>query len=153
MEKTRLKNKLARFAKLIYLKIFRINSDPHKIAFGFALGIFTGVLPGTGPIAALFLAVLFRANRAAALLGSVLTNTWTSLIIFLLSIKAGSAIMGLDWHNVYSTFKVSALKVILPVIIGYLIISACLGVAAYAAVFITVKTIRRKVRRENIRRR
>jgi len=57
-------------------------------------------MPGTGPIAALFLAWILRVNRAAALLGGLLTNTWLSIAIFLLSIKAGSAIMGTNWQDV-----------------------------------------------------
>ncbi|MDD5669514.1 MAG: DUF2062 domain-containing protein, partial [Candidatus Omnitrophica bacterium] len=70
------KNKLARFFKFIYLKIFRINDTPRKIAFGFGLGVFLGILPGTGPVASVIVAAFLHANKAAALLGSLITNTW-----------------------------------------------------------------------------
>lgn len=97
-------NKISRSFRLIYTKLFRINDSPQKIALGFGLGIFLGILPGTGPVAALFLALLFRVNRASALLGCLLTNTWLSIVSFLFSIKVGSAIMRLDWHHVQDDY-------------------------------------------------
>jgi len=68
-------NKFRGFFQLLYLKLIKINDTPQKIAFGFGLGVFSGIFPGTGPLAALFLALILRANRASALLGSLLTNT------------------------------------------------------------------------------
>ena len=75
-------NKIREYLRLILAKLFNINDTPHKIALGLGLGVFAGILPGTGPIAAIFLALAFRANRASALLGSLLTNTWLSLVTF-----------------------------------------------------------------------
>ena len=142
--KKRIKNKLVRFFKLLYFKIFLINDTPHKIAFGFAIGVFVGILPGAGILAALFLAFLFRVNRAAALLGSLLTNTWISIVTFLLSIKIGSAIMGIDWHAAYNRSmifiknfhwaeigKASVFDIVLPLVLGYLVISFSAGLLAY----------------------
>lgn len=136
---------------LFYRKLFRINDTPHKIALGMGIGVFSGILPGTGPIAALFLALILRANRAAALLGSLLTNTWLSIVTFLLAIRAGSAIMRVDWQVIRDNWwvflrdfhwgnllKLSILKVILPVIVGYLAVAICLGLAIYLITLILV---------------
>jgi len=144
MKKLKSKNRLLRCLWLVYLKIFRINDSPQKIAQGTALGVFAGIIPGMGPIAALFLAFIFHTNRASALLGSIITNTWISLVTFILSIKLGSAIIGLDWVVVYQgwlnlirNFNFSdlltapILQVILALLIGYLIIAAGLGLATY----------------------
>lgn len=131
------KNKLIRLFKLIYIKLFRIHDTPQKIALGFGLGIFLGILPGSGPIAALCLAFLFKLNRVSALLGSLLTNTWLSFLIFPLSIKAGSTIINLSWQDIYSN------KVILPAAIGYLTISFCLGVFGYLVALIMLKQIKK----------
>ena len=138
------KNGLKRFFKLLYLKLFRINDTPQKIAAGLGLGVFSGIFPGTGPIAALFLAFVFRVNRAASLIGSLLTNTWLSFVTFILSIKTGSAILGLSWQEIYNEwnsllkgfhwqglFKSSVLKIILPVALGYLIIALSAGLLTY----------------------
>ena len=136
-------------------KLFKINDTPQKIALGFGLGMFAGILPGTGPVAAIFLAVIFRANRASALLGSLLTNTWLSVVTFLLSIKLGSAILGLNWHNVRqewfaffkgfhwsALFKLSILKAILPVVIGYILVAFCFGLLAYLISLIIIVKIK-----------
>ena len=136
----------------IFAKFFRINDSPEKIALGVGLGVFSGLLPGTGPAAALFLAFVFRANRAAALLGSILTNTWLSLVTFILAIKLGSVILKSDWHQVYQNaqglihdfawakfFKLSFAKVLLPVSVGYIIIGLFLAALSYLATLIIIR--------------
>ena len=136
----------------LYQKIVVINDTPQRIALGAGLGVFTGILPGTGPIAALFLAMLFRVNRAAALLGSLLTNTWLSLVTFFLSIKIGSAIFRTDWRDAYYNwvlffkdfhwvrlFELSIFKIILPVMLGYFIVAFCLGLLVYLITLIALK--------------
>jgi len=156
-QKRKILDRIYRFLKFIYIKLFRINDSPQKIALGFSLGVFLGVLPGTGPIVSLFLAMLFRVNRASVLLGCLLTNTWVSVAAFLLSIKAGSVIMRLDWHSVHASclqfikdsrrvnlLQLSTLKVVLPVIIGYFVISFVLAVLSYLAVVIMITKIKPK---------
>ncbi len=136
----------------IFAKLFKINDSAQKIALGVALGIFSGLIPGTGPAAALFLAFVFRANRAAALLGSILTNTWLSVVTFILAIKIGSLVLSRHWLEVYQKaqslvrdfhwgnfFKLSFLDVVLPVIIGYLIIGLFLGLVSYLIVLLVIR--------------
>ena len=151
-----------RFLRLIYLKLFRIHDTPQRIAVGLGAGVFLGIIPGTGPLVALFAAFLFRLNRAAALLGSLLTNTWLSFLTFVLSIKIGSAIMGLDWQIVYQNllettrefqwtelFKQSFLKVGFPLLVGYCIIGFCLGFVAYILALAVLK-YRLKIRKRRL---
>ncbi len=145
------------FLKLIYSKLFKINDSPQKIALGFGLGVFLGILPGTGPVASLFLAFLLRLNRASALLGSLLVNTWINIVTFLLAIKIGSVIMGLNWQQVYNEsllifknfhfaglFRLPVFKIILPLLIGYFIIALCAGVFAYIIVLVILSRIKRQ---------
>lgn len=152
MKKKENKNSVLR---TIYIKLFKINDTPQRIALGTGLGVFSGIIPGTGPIAALFLALIFRANRAAALLGSLLTNTWLSIVTFLLSVKVGSVIMKVKWQDAQqdwiqflkdfrwpNLFKFSALKIILPVIVGYFLVAFCLGLLIYLITLITITRIR-----------
>jgi len=140
---------------LLYQKLFRINDTAHKVAAGLGIGVFCGIMPGIGLIAALFLAWLLRVNRAAAILGSLATNTWLSIVTFLLSVKLGSVIMGLDWQAVRSDwlrflsefrwlnlFNVSILRIILPLIIGYLVVSFFLGLVTYLSALIILITLR-----------
>lgn len=152
-------NSIFRFFKFIYIKLFRIHDTPQGIALGLGLGVFLGIIPGTGPIAAIFLALVFRVNRAAALLGSLLTNTWLSIVTFFLSIKIGSGIMKVNWQDaqqnwiqflknfkVRDLWQLSTLKIIWPVIIGYLVVAFCLGVLAYLIALIIVTQIKHEPR-------
>ena len=150
------------FAKIIHFifsKLFKINDSAQKVALGVGLGVFAGLFPGTGPAAALFLAFIFRANRAAALLGSLLTNTWLSLVTFILAIKVGSVILKMNWQVVQQRtqgllknfgwakfFKLSFLGVLLPVAVGYLVIGLVLGTLGY---YLTLLIIRRNFQGNN----
>jgi uncharacterized protein (DUF2062 family) len=155
--KKEIKNRLIKLCRSIYAKLFLINDTPQKIALGFGLGVFLGVMPGMGPIASLFLASLFRLNRSAALLGSIMLNTWINFVTLLLAIKIGSVIMGLNWSLVYAgsisifkdfrfakLFELPVLKIIAPILIGYFVIAACAAMLAYLAVLIILNVIRRR---------
>jgi len=145
---------LKKIPGFIFDKLFKINDSAEKIALGVGLEVFSGLMPGTGPTAALFLAFIFRANRAAALLGSMLTNTWLSVVTFILAIKVGSLVLSRHWQEVYqkaqslirsfhwiSFFKLSLLDVVFPIVIGYLIIGLFLGLVSYLVVFLIIKRI------------
>lgn len=152
MRNRALPEKIGRFFKTLYLKLFRINDTPQKVATGLGLGVFLGIIPGTGPLVAIFLAFVFRVNRAAALLGSLITNTWMSIPVFLLSVKIGAMLTGLEhqeihrrWSVFIKDFRWSALldisiyKMIGPVLAGYLAISLCIGAACYIMALMLLK--------------
>src|SRR3990167_4692497 len=133
-------NKLKIWYQKIYHQMMEINDTPLKKSLGLGIGVFLGILPGVGPIAALTLALIFRVNRAAAVLGSVLTNTWLSILTFVLSIKIGSSITGADWNHVYreckkllndfqwrDLFNSSVFLILKPLFIGYTVVSFCIG--------------------------
>lgn len=145
-------NHLLRFGKLAYLKLVRINDSDQKVAIGFGMGVFLGVMPGIGPVAALACALVFRVNRASALLGSLLTNTWLSVVTFIWSVKAGSAMTGLEWQKAYQDwaellrgfhfpglFKFSAVKIIFPVVLGYFVVSLTIGFLAYLFALLIIR--------------
>lgn len=144
---------------LIYRKLFKINDTPQKIALGFGLGVFSGIFPGTGPVAALFLAFILRANRASALCGSLLTNTWLSFVTFIFAIKIGSAILDISWVRIkeewlcflqkfhwINLLQAPVLKAILPVLLGYFIIAFCLGLLAYLVTLLIITRIKHEPR-------
>ena len=144
--------KIKAFFSGLYTQLVKMDDSPQRIALGFGIGVFLGILPGTGPIAALALAFMFKINKAAALLGSVLTNTWLSLVTFVLSIKIGSAILGVEWTQIQQQsrdlmdhfswkafFDVSLLNIIKPLLIGYAVVGFICGCAAYVLVLILLK--------------
>jgi len=154
---TKITSSLLNFFRNIYVRLFKIDDTAQRTAFGFGLGVFLGLLPGTGPIAALFCAAFLKVNRAATLLGALLTNTWISIVTFLLAVKIGSAITGSNWQMVRQNlalllkdfhwrnlFNLSVLKIILPLIIGYVVIGLFLGIIAYCTTLIAITLVRKK---------
>jgi len=145
-------NSIRRFVKLIFIKLFRIHDTPQKIALGFGAGVALGIFPGTGPLASLFCAFIFKLNRASALLASLLTNTWLSFATFLLSVKIGASVLGKDSSETRlaikeviknfhfkDLFNVSVFEVLLPLLVGYLVVALCLGLVAYLTILIIIK--------------
>lgn len=145
-----------RLFKVLYLKLFRINDTPQKIAIGVGVGVFFGVVPGMGPFAALTLAFILKINKAAALLGSILTNTWLSIPTFLVSVKIGSLVTGSQyaevsraWAALMRDFRWSTLAetslgtIVIPVVAGYSIVGLIVGAVAYAATLTILKIAKR----------
>ena len=150
-------DRIKRWVRFLYLKLFRINDTPLKIALGFGLGAFVGVMPGVGPVVAIMLAFLFRVNRVSALLGSILFNTWVGLVALLLAVKVGAFVMGRNYQEIYAAatgifkdFKweklwdLSVHDVLLPIGVGFLIISACVAVLSAVVVYVIVVRIRNR---------
>ena len=143
------------FFHTLYEKVVKINDTPQRVALGFGVGIFIGNLPGVGPITALLVAALLRINKAAALIGALLINTWFGFVTLVLSIQIGCAIMGIEWHTVHAKFlvlikhfhfsvlfKESARNIILPFLLGQLVISFVLGIIAYLAALFVIYELR-----------
>jgi len=156
-KKRNIQEKFSRFLKLIYLKIFRLNDSPLKISLGFGLGVFTAIMPGIGPLIALLLAILLGVNRASAVLGSLLFNTWAGFFLFLFAVKTGALLMGLSYQEVYSSwsgliknfnwhnlFQATVLKTLLPIAVGYLIIALFAGIFMAAVVYIIARARKRR---------
>ena len=133
-----------KFSGVLYEKLARIHDSPQKVAAGFGLGVFLGILPGAGPIASLVMSLLLRVNRMAALTGSVLTNTWLSVVTFVLSVKVGSAILGTNWENVLEQcrlvmknfhwkdlFDQAVWEILKPLLVGYVVVGLGIGILAY----------------------
>ncbi len=144
IDKKSITQKTLRGLQSLYLKIFRINDSPHKIAAGFGLGVFLGILPATGVIAAIILSVFLRINRASAILGSVITNTWVTIPFFFMSIQIGAKLSGstpesikAEWILLFQDFhwaklmEGAAQKIFIPIVLGYIFLSLCAGVLAY----------------------
>jgi len=135
---------IKKFYRSLYQKLFLMNDSPQRIAIGFGLGVFLGILPFSGVVAAMALAWVFKLNETAAILGSVLTNTWLGLIVLSVSIHISCKILNLNSHDISfkftqllknfhwnSFFDVSILKLIASVVLGYLIVSVILSFLAY----------------------
>jgi uncharacterized protein (DUF2062 family) len=99
--------RVKRIFRYIYLRLVRVADDPVHVALGFALGVFIGVFPtfGLGIPVALFLAALFRWNKAAALLGTLLVNPLTTPFFWSLSGAVGALMLRTDTKSVLRSFR------------------------------------------------
>jgi len=108
-------------------------------------------------VAALVLAAILRVNKASALLGSIATNTWLSIPTFILAGKTGAIVTGVSYEGIRSDwalftknfnwgnfFNLSAYKIILPILIGYFIVSLLFGCLAYIFAIIAISSRKKK---------
>ncbi|OGQ59467.1 MAG: hypothetical protein A3J24_04325 [Deltaproteobacteria bacterium RIFCSPLOWO2_02_FULL_53_8] len=149
--------RIVRRAKLLYLRILRLDDPPERIAAGAAIGILMGVLPtfGIGGALALGLAFVFKANKAAAVIASAVVNPLTSPFFWTASIVIGSAITGNDSAAILAKFKgeeifTAAAEVSLVYMAGNALMSVIFTAGTY---FLTKKIIVRHRERKTAKRR
>ena len=137
-------NAIKKVCNSFYQQFILANDSPHRIAFAFSLGVFLGILPFTGVLAAVALAYFFRLNKAAAVLGSVLANPWVGLIVLGIAFNASCLFLNLSASDIQLKFQnlskgfhwgslidPSILKILGVVALGYLIVSILLSFLAY----------------------
>ena len=92
---------LPRWARYAYIRLVRINDSPQKVAAGLAVGVFLGILPtfGLGILIALALAIRFKFNKAASILGSLIMNPLTTPFFWTASSVLGAFLVNRDWHR------------------------------------------------------
>jgi uncharacterized protein (DUF2062 family) len=90
-------NRFRRTLKYLYLRFIRLRGHPHELALGMALGIFAGSMPilPFQTALALFLALLFKGSKLAAVLGTWISNPLNWYFLYFYSYKIGAWILGL----------------------------------------------------------
>ncbi|MBN1831829.1 MAG: DUF2062 domain-containing protein [Deltaproteobacteria bacterium] len=91
----------SRRIKYYYLRLARIRGEPHELAIGTALGVFSGMMPIIPfQIAlAIVLALFFRGSKITAALGTWVTNPLNWYLIYLCNYKLGASIIGVPREN------------------------------------------------------
>ncbi len=118
--------------------LVNFRGTPHHLALSFGLGVFLGVIPGTGAIAAAAVAALFRLNLPVMVAGSLLTNPVTAPFVYVGSYLLGHWLLG-DWLPA-GTIR----QVLLGTLAGNLVIAAGLGLTGYLLVLGIVIFIRNR---------
>jgi len=82
---------LKRYYKYHLRRIQSLPEKPTAIARGFAIGIFSGCFPffGLQMLIALLLAIICRANKVTAMMGTWISNPFTYVPIFLFNFQVG----------------------------------------------------------------
>lgn len=140
----------------MYDELRSVNETPHRVALSFAMGVFLGILPFTGVLAAIALAMLLRLNKAAAILGSAITNTWLGFIVLGVALKIGAAITSVRFEDLQQQidglFKhftwqqlttTDILPLLLAVALGYICVSLIFALLGYILSLIVIKWHRR----------
>ena len=102
--------KFSRQIKYYFLRLTRLRGEPHELAVGMALGIFSGMLPIMPfQIAlAITLALFFKGSKITAALGTWVTNPLNWYFMYYYSYKIGASVLGLpEGNGVISSVMVS----------------------------------------------
>ena len=87
-----------RIARYYYLRFIRLRGEPHELALGMALGIFSGMLPIIPFHMALgvALALVFKGSKITAMLGTWVSNPLSGYFLYYLNYKIGAFVLGLS---------------------------------------------------------
>ena len=93
-----MRSKCWRLIRRDYLQWVSLEGDPNNLALGIALGVFAGVMPVIPfqTVLALTLALLFRASKVAAALGTWVSNPLTWTFLYYTNYKLGAWFLGLS---------------------------------------------------------
>ena len=140
--------------------MLRLNDPPERIAKGAALGVVCGILPtfGFGGVIAFALAFVFRANKAASILGSLIMNPITTPFFWSFSIILGSVILGEEYSGMLEKIKTDGLAagfthVYIVFLLGNSIIASTLAFVTYKIVKNGIYAHRRHVEEKKRRKR
>lgn len=133
-------------------KFFLIDDTPHKIAAGFALGVFWGIMPGEGVGITLITASLLRFNRLSATSGVLASNMWTTFIILPLAATVGGFFFNVSPEFLIKSFNETfhlgfkyfftetvIIKILTPFFVGFLVVSVLISVFFYLGIYFLLK--------------
>jgi uncharacterized protein (DUF2062 family) len=134
-----------RQAKLMLVRFVRLRGLPDEIAKGVALGIFVGMTPTFGfqMVIVVFLALLLRENRLAAILGVWITNPLTAPIIYSIEYEVGRILLGMDHIDLpreltFGAFADLSYDILGPLWVGGVVGGVLFGSLAY---FVTLRLV------------
>ena len=97
--------------KVTLLRLLHLSDSPNRTAAAFAIGIFWGMSPVTPPFfglqtgMALFCALIFRLNKIATFIGTLISNPFTFVPVYMFGTYVGSVVLGLNLKINASTFR------------------------------------------------
>lgn len=84
--------------KYYYLRFLRLRGEPRELALGVAIGVFSGMMPilPFQMALAVALAILFKASKITAALGTWASNPLNWYFIYLYDFKLGAYLLGIE---------------------------------------------------------
>lgn len=131
---------------------FLIDDTPHKVAAGFALGIFLGIMPGEGVGATLIVAYFLRFNRLSAIAGVLASNMWMTVVALPIAATVGGFIFGISPESLVSRFwetyglgwkyfftEMIFFEILTPFFVGFFIVSLLISLSSYSLIYFILK--------------
>jgi uncharacterized protein (DUF2062 family) len=121
--------------RISFQKILHLDDEPYKIAGGFAVGVFISFSPfyGAHLLLALGLAFLFRLNKVAAAVGTLVVLPWFAPLVLGVSYLLGRFLLGQGFHfpSNFCFEREWILRNSLPLVLGCTLIGALAAATAY----------------------
>lgn len=150
------KLKIIRLLYFFYYKIIRTQNTPHEIALSFSVGAFIGVMPtfGIASILCIIVATFFKLNIAVTVLGSWISNPWTSPIFYTISYEIGKhLIIFLPILNNYNYSYLPKFHIIIKtlqyMVIGGIILGLIIAIICYIIIYNITLIYQEKKRMKN----
>jgi uncharacterized protein len=140
--------------------LLQVDDTPHRIALAFGIGVWLAFFPilGIHTGLALLIALLFRLNRAAMLVGVYISNPWTVAPLYMAGTVVGCEIFGvsseglaaIDWSLHGRAFYRALLETLRPFLWPFVVGNTLLGVLGGIAGYVVLREIleRRRAGRE-----
>ncbi|MBI4978684.1 MAG: DUF2062 domain-containing protein [Spirochaetes bacterium] len=150
------KNGIKRIFRVLILMLKRTRT-PHRLALGFALGLFLSILPipVAGMFIALGIAVFFRLNIISTYLGTLIVNPVTGVFFLMLDYRVGTFLFGTPFiKKLGAGVKVTdfILANIREIAAGSLVVAVLLGALSYGVIYIAARIWRRAHDEESAKR-
>lgn len=129
-----------------------VQGSPARVAAAFGIGVFLAFFPLLGLHTALAfgIAILFRLNKVAILVGAWLNNPWTIAPLYSAGTLLGCALLrvplvspaaSVDWSLKGRAFYSALVTTLEPLIWPFVIGNLVLGVAAGLAAFLLLRSV------------
>jgi uncharacterized protein len=137
--------------------LLHVDDSPSRVAAAFALGVFIAFFPilGIHTGLALLIALAFRLNKVAILVGAWINNPWTVTPMFTAGTLLGCLILGesptslgaIDWTLRGRAFYASLLAGVRPLLLPFVVGNLVLGAAAAVVTFFVLRWLLSRRRR------
>jgi len=131
--------------------LLQVEDSPSRVAAAFGLGIFIAFFPilGIHTGLALLLALRFRLNKVAILLGAWINNPWTITPMYTAGTILGCLLLGespasleaIDWSLTGRAFYASLFAGVRPLLLPFVVGNLVLGAAAAAVTFLVLRRV------------
>jgi uncharacterized protein (DUF2062 family) len=131
--------------------LFHVDDSPSRVALAFALGVFIAFFPifGIHTGMAIAIAIAFRLNKAALVVGTLVNNPWTVAPMYSAGTLLGCFVLGVspaslgavDWGLSGGAFYASLVTGLRPLVLPFVVGNLALGVLAAAVVFVLLRPL------------